>query len=400
MSAAICSSDSASLTIPLVGGPATEADLGRFALTGKAEDRSVFRVPSLRNVAETAPYFHDGRAATLEQAVAEMARVQLGRTLASRGSRPHRPVPAHAQRRVSARARSGGRPAMTGAAARMGLVLFGLLLVLTYLLLRGFTPDAALHEQRLHAIDALTFNEAALHRDVLKASHGLLLDYDPLVATVARLREVSAELDNAGAPRPLMDGIAAELDRQEALVEEFKSAHALLRNSLAYFAYLSEQLVVPGSEPGQAVAMVVGRLASAMFRFVGSASNAAAAAEVAAALDELSVQAVPADLRDDTDALRAHGALILKNQPLVGRDSRAPARDAGLRAGAQPAGSLHGAAARCRVACLDLSCAALPRLGPAAGLSRPSLWAAARQGPRAQGTIGFRAPDRRHIRRS
>jgi cytochrome c peroxidase len=69
---------------PAAGGPLTEADLGRFALTGKAEDRSVFRVPSLRNVAETAPYFHDGRAATLEQAVAEMARTQLGRALAQR----------------------------------------------------------------------------------------------------------------------------------------------------------------------------------------------------------------------------------------------------------------------------------------------------------------------------
>ena len=69
---------------PFVVGPPTRADLGRFALTGKAEDRSVFRVPSLRNVAETAPYFHDGRAATLEQAVEEMARVQLGRVLAPR----------------------------------------------------------------------------------------------------------------------------------------------------------------------------------------------------------------------------------------------------------------------------------------------------------------------------
>jgi cytochrome c peroxidase len=68
---------------PFVSGPLSRADLGRFALTGKAEDRSVFRVPSLRNVAETAPYFHDGRAATLEQAVEEMARVQLGRVLAS-----------------------------------------------------------------------------------------------------------------------------------------------------------------------------------------------------------------------------------------------------------------------------------------------------------------------------
>jgi len=67
---------------PLVTGPPTPADLGRFALTGKAEDRSVFRVPSLRNVARTAPYFHDGRAATLDDAVAEMGRIQLGRVLA------------------------------------------------------------------------------------------------------------------------------------------------------------------------------------------------------------------------------------------------------------------------------------------------------------------------------
>ena len=91
---------------------------------------------------------------------------------------------------------------MTGAAARMGLVVFGLLLVLTYLLLRGITPDAARHEQRLRAIDALTFNEAALHRDVLKASHGLLLDYDPLVATVARLREVSRGTRQRGSTAP------------------------------------------------------------------------------------------------------------------------------------------------------------------------------------------------------
>jgi cytochrome c peroxidase len=40
-------------------------------------------VPSLRNVVLTAPYFHDGRARTLEDAVETMARVQLGRTLIS-----------------------------------------------------------------------------------------------------------------------------------------------------------------------------------------------------------------------------------------------------------------------------------------------------------------------------
>lgn len=63
------------------GTPLTEADLGRFLVTGAESDRHVFRVPSLRNVAVTAPYFHDGSVATLEQAVTLMARLQLGHTL-------------------------------------------------------------------------------------------------------------------------------------------------------------------------------------------------------------------------------------------------------------------------------------------------------------------------------
>jgi cytochrome c peroxidase len=63
--------------------PTQPVDLGRFLLTQVQRDREVFRVPSLRNVALTAPYFHDGRAATLEAAVVIMARVQLGRTLSS-----------------------------------------------------------------------------------------------------------------------------------------------------------------------------------------------------------------------------------------------------------------------------------------------------------------------------
>jgi cytochrome c peroxidase len=66
---------------PAPHDPAGPVDLGRFLLTQVARDREVFRVPSLRNVALTAPYFHDGRAPTLEVAVAIMARVQLGRTL-------------------------------------------------------------------------------------------------------------------------------------------------------------------------------------------------------------------------------------------------------------------------------------------------------------------------------
>jgi len=46
-----------------------ETDLGLAAVTGRAGDRFAFRTPSLRNVAVTAPYWHDGRASTLAAAL-------------------------------------------------------------------------------------------------------------------------------------------------------------------------------------------------------------------------------------------------------------------------------------------------------------------------------------------
>jgi len=64
-------------------GQSTEgagADLGRYQVTGRESDKYVFKVPSLRNVALTAPYFHNASARTLEEAVDVMIRYQLGRT--------------------------------------------------------------------------------------------------------------------------------------------------------------------------------------------------------------------------------------------------------------------------------------------------------------------------------
>lgn len=56
-------------------------DLGRYSVTKDEADKFKFKVPSLRNIALTAPYFHDGKAATLEEAVRQMAWLQLGRKL-------------------------------------------------------------------------------------------------------------------------------------------------------------------------------------------------------------------------------------------------------------------------------------------------------------------------------
>ncbi|EKO89554.1 di-heme cytochrome C peroxidase [Leptospira interrogans serovar Grippotyphosa str. 2006006986] len=57
------------------------SDKGRQDLTKNSSDAFVFKVPSLRNVAITGPYFHDGKITTLEEAVKKMAHLQLGKDL-------------------------------------------------------------------------------------------------------------------------------------------------------------------------------------------------------------------------------------------------------------------------------------------------------------------------------
>lgn len=57
------------------------ADLGRMNISGRSRDRYVFKVPSLRNIALTAPYLHDGSVDTLEETINIMARYQLGREI-------------------------------------------------------------------------------------------------------------------------------------------------------------------------------------------------------------------------------------------------------------------------------------------------------------------------------
>lgn len=57
------------------------SDMGRFGITGREQDRHVFKVPSLRVVALTAPYFHDGSAKTLKDAIKYMGKYQLGRDI-------------------------------------------------------------------------------------------------------------------------------------------------------------------------------------------------------------------------------------------------------------------------------------------------------------------------------
>ena len=58
-----------------------DSDTGREKVTGNQGDRMMFKVPSLRNIAETGPYFHDGKVPALNEAVGKMAEYELGSAL-------------------------------------------------------------------------------------------------------------------------------------------------------------------------------------------------------------------------------------------------------------------------------------------------------------------------------
>ncbi|MCE3235300.1 MAG: cytochrome c peroxidase [Vampirovibrio sp.] len=60
-------------------GKITEVDYGLYNFTKKEQDKFKFKVPTLRNIAQTAPYFHDGSAETLEEAVRVMGQYQVGK---------------------------------------------------------------------------------------------------------------------------------------------------------------------------------------------------------------------------------------------------------------------------------------------------------------------------------
>lgn len=60
---------------------ANQVDQGRFEVTKKESDKMMFKVPMLRDIERTAPYYHDGKVQTLEEAVKQMASLQLGRDL-------------------------------------------------------------------------------------------------------------------------------------------------------------------------------------------------------------------------------------------------------------------------------------------------------------------------------
>jgi signal transduction histidine kinase/CheY-like chemotaxis protein len=193
-----------------------------------------------------------------------------------------------------------------------------LILLLTWLSLRAVETNTDLFDRTLGEMDHFARLEAALHRDVLSARAGLLRDYDPLVqetnalvASLERLREIAA---NDAAMDAAIDRLAGSVDRQEELVEQFKSDNALLRNSLAYFGLFSSRLGVPDQRGSLGPAVCA--LAGAMLRLTLDTSSVPAR-EVQDRLNELAIQPVPPGDGPEVQALLAHGRMLSDLLPRI-----------------------------------------------------------------------------------
>jgi cytochrome c peroxidase len=141
-----------------------------------APQPEILRVPSLRNVAAMAPYFHDGSAPTLHDAVRQMALAQLDRLLSDDQ------IAAIVAFLNTLTGTFRGPPCSCGIAMKMSSAAFGVLLLialLTWLSMQAINTDAERFDRALAELDRYSTAEAMLHSNVLSARAGLLRNYDP-----------------------------------------------------------------------------------------------------------------------------------------------------------------------------------------------------------------------------
>jgi signal transduction histidine kinase len=201
------------------------------------------------------------------------------------------------------------------AAATAALVV----VLLTWLSVRALNPEAEMFDVALGELEHFAMIENALYRDVFSARVGMLRSYDPLVREIdalhicrERLRR-SAVLDQETAAA--VDQLARSVDRQEELVEKFKSDNALMHNSLSFFSRFSISPKVPELEPAISAA------AAAMLNLTLDTSETVAR-DVENRLNELDELAAPSH-SEAVAPLLAHGRLLHRLLPAVDQGLKA-----------------------------------------------------------------------------
>ncbi|BCX81775.1 two-component system, cell cycle sensor histidine kinase and response regulator CckA [Methylomarinovum caldicuralii] len=182
---------------------------------------------------------------------------------------------------------------------RGALILAAVLAVLTGLY-RYADIEATGAARFASALTALRLHDAELNRDLLRLHAGDLLHYDSVNAAVEAIeKDLRSLSDHAGPLRPQVAALARLARHKAILLERFKSAHALVRNSLAYFLHLQETL--SADHPA------VPSLGAAMLRFVRRPAQ-----KNRRTLEELLAR-LPA--REPFTPLRNHTRLLLRLLP-------------------------------------------------------------------------------------
>ena len=185
-----------------------------------------------------------------------------------------------------------------------------LLLLLTWLLIEGLDRNSAHFDRELRALDDFSRFERGFNREVLAARVGLTRNYDALVHMTQIYDDALDRLSQEAGPNSeegaAIKALAKAADRQQELIELFKSRNALLHNSFAYFGMLSSRLAASDRVP---VVEVTTTLAAAMLHLTLDTSPASAS-EVKDRLNELaSLQTLPGEA-DTIQGLIAHGGVL------------------------------------------------------------------------------------------
>ena len=203
------------------------------------------------------------------------------------------------------------------------VVVSFLLLLLTWLPLSGLNLNSTRFDQQLEALDQFSRLERALNREVLTARAGLSRNYDTLARLTDAYDESVHQLRRAAGSdaeeRAAIEVLSAGAHRQQALIEQFKSRNALLRNSFLYFGIFSARLAASDRTPVVAAATT---LSAAMLHLTLDTSPAAAR-DVKARLEQLAALPNPGDDTVSIQAAIAHGGVL---------HDLLPATDAALKA--------------------------------------------------------------------
>ena len=297
-------------------GNITEADMGRFNVTGNEADMHAFKVPSLRMAAPHRAVSPRRQCRDAARSRRHHVRVPVGQRSARRGQGRHRRVHQDTRRRVR------GAVAMTNS-IKFGLVASVVIVataVVLYFLARENDPE----HYRVSIAQVQQIQQLASDWSVetARVRSDPMADYDALVAFVPRMDQLKESLLASvngipDVPDRLANDVSAyasAVDAKEERIERFKTANSVVRNSARYLPLAAANIVQDEASPTD-LAREVGTVANDFNDYLASPSDAAKG-RLTAVVERLGTQAagLPERLANAVVNFVAHATVLLDHQ--------------------------------------------------------------------------------------